>query len=236
MEAADAITSLANTLRIILPTYDLKQFNCRKEFEEDLDMLPCQENADTMKFVLHRGCSRIPIKFDKKLLTENSDVFNSMLNSDFKESKNKEIHLKGYSVHGIKYFLHLIKLESEKKCAVIPPVYHFDSILEAYELSRMYILENLEKNLFQLIVRRLDEKSILKVFEWSLKNYNPELTGIAINFYLSCSDISTAEKAELFREADLSTYSKEWNQMIVDAVLVRCENIQNVGAEVLMYA
>lgn len=226
-EAADGLTSLSQALGISLPSCDLTQFNTNCEFEESNDFPVCNEDDETenvMRFILHRGCSKIPIKFNKKLLTENSEVFNSMLNSDFRECNEKEIQLKNTSVHGIKYFLNLINLESQKQKPNIPPLYHFDSILEAYELSRMYILEDLAKKLFSLVIYRISDETSLKIFEWALKNFNPELSEIAINYYL-CSDLPGKQKVELFRKADYSEYSKEWNQMIIDAILVKCQNV-----------
>ncbi|XP_055371777.1 uncharacterized protein LOC129605828 [Condylostylus longicornis] len=228
VEAADGITSIAQTLGIATPRCHKFVFNTIKEFDELIDFIEtCNENEnedDVMKFLIHRGCSQIPVKFSKTILSHNSEVFNSMLNSDFRENKEGEVHLKDYTVHGIKYFLNLINLKSKKQPLNIPPVYHFDSILEAYELSRMYIMTDLEKYLFEMLVHRLDLKSCLRVFEWSLTHFNPELSEIAINYYLS-SEIDGKDKVDLFRDADYSKFSKEWYQMITDAILVKCQNM-----------
>lgn len=237
LEAADGITSLSQSLGIQIPESDITVFNENQEFDESMDFsndTTCldtanyydnnDDDADELKFILHRGCSRIPIKFKKHLLTQCSDVFNSMLNSDFKECNEREIHLKNYTVHGIKYFLNLIQLIAKQKLLNIPPIYYFDSLLEAYELSRFYMIKELELKLYHMIIYRLCTKTCLKIFQWSIKNMNHELLEISINYYLS-SLLNNYEKVELYHEADYCEYSKEWNQMIIDTILIKCHNL-----------
>lgn len=223
-EAADALTAMSQTtLEIAIPDSDKESFDCDQIFDETNLATESSYDCD-MKFIVHHDDNEeISVNFNKKLLTEVSEVFNSMLNSDFREGNEGEIHLKAYSASGLKYFLNLIELRSLNKPPNIPPVEEYKSAIEAFELSRVYIIPELEKVLFSIMVYLMDETNCQSVLEWSMKNYHAELTEIAINFYL-CSNIPSQNKIKLFRRADYSMYSSEWNQMITDAVLVRCKD------------
>ncbi|XP_055847887.1 uncharacterized protein LOC129913306 [Episyrphus balteatus] len=221
-EAADALTAMSQTtLDIAIPDSDKESFDCDKIFDETKPFM--QSYDSDMKFIVHDNNEEVSVGFNKKLLSDVSEVFNSMLNSDFREGNEGEIHLKAYSASGLRYFLNLIELRSLNKPPNIPPVEKYKSAIEAFELSRVYIIPELEKILFSIMVYLLDESNCQSVLEWSMKNYHAELTEIAINFYL-CSNIPTQNKVKLFRKADFSMYSNEWNQMITDAVLVRCKD------------
>ncbi|XP_055906051.1 uncharacterized protein LOC129941449 [Eupeodes corollae] len=221
-EAVEALTAMSqSTLDIAIPDSDKESFDCDQIFN---DQNTSAESYDCdMKFIVHDNDEEISVSFNKKLLSDVSEVFNSMLNSDFREGNEGEIHLKAYSASGLRYFLNLIELRSQNKPPNIPPVEKYKSVIEAFELSRVYIIPQLEKVIFNVMVFLLDETNCQSVLEWSMKNYHAELTEIAINYYL-CSNIDAHNKIKLFRKADFSMYSNEWNQMITDAVLVRCKD------------
>ncbi|XP_055904774.1 uncharacterized protein LOC129940453 [Eupeodes corollae] len=221
-EAVEALTAMSqSTLEIAIPHSDKELFDYDQIFD---DQNPTAESYDCdMKFIVHHNDEEFSVSFNKKLLTDVSEVFNCMLNSDFREGNEGEIHLKAYSASGLRYFLNLIELRSQNKPPNISPVEKYKSVIEAFELSRVYIIPELEKVIFNVMVFLLDETNCQSVFEWSMKNYHVELTEIAINYYL-CSNIDAHNKIKLFRKAGFSMYSKEWNQMITDVVLVRCKD------------
>lgn len=227
-EAVDALTSMSkHTLAILVPQIDVAKRNeIHEEFIEDTK--PMHKNCD-MSFVVHDkngDDTKVPpviVGFNKQLLCDTSEVFNTMLNSDFREGNDGEIHLKSYTVSGLKYFLNLILRESQHFDVNIPPAAKYNAVLEAFEMSRIYIMPTMENLVLELLISLLDETNCQSVLEWSMKNYHAELTEMAINYYL-CSTLSTDAKVKLFRNADYSMYSTEWFQMIIDAVFVRCRN------------
>ncbi|XP_075148673.1 BTB/POZ domain-containing protein Rnb [Haematobia irritans] len=244
-EAVDSLTCMSRfTLGISVPQLDGDKREEYDEFVEDEKSL--LENCD-MRFIVHapvkgkesKGdgiCSnpdRVPdddddsnttnVEFNKEILCSTSEVFNTMLNSDFREGKEGEIHLQNYSVSGLRYFLNLIIRQSKNLKYNIPPANKYYAILEAFEMARIYIIPEMEQFVLQLLIDLLDETNCLHVLEWSMKNYHVELTEMAINYYL-CSSLSTEAKVNLFRTADYSTYSTEWFQMIMEAILARCRN------------
>lgn len=228
-EAADALTCLARTLDLTLPP-ELQTKDYPEEFDEAMDFpiiykeIPT-DPKDEMKFVIHRGCSQTPIKFNKNILTEYNNIFCSMLNGNFREGKDKEIHLKDeYTTSGIKFFLKLVDSLRVKSRPKIPPVYQFDSLLQSYDLSMMYMMQDMEDEVLNMIVYRLDETNCLQTLQWSLKKMNPKLSEIAVNVFLSIECDGT-RKVQLYQEADFSDIATMWNDMLIDAVLVKCQNL-----------
>ncbi|KAL5285041.1 ARMC5 family protein [Megaselia abdita] len=232
-EAADALTCLAKTLDLTLPVDRSENKEYSEEFDESMDFpIIYKENASTpsdpsdeMKFVIHRGCSQTPIKFNKRILTDYNNIFSSMLNGNFREGKDKEIHLKDeYTTSGIKFFLKLIDSLRLKSHPKIPPVYQFDSLLQSYDLSMMYMMHEMEDIVLNMIIYRLDETNCLQTLQWSLKKMNQKLSEIAVNVFLSI-DCDGLKKVQLYQEADFSDIATMWNDMMVDAVLVKCQNL-----------
>ncbi|XP_061402094.1 uncharacterized protein LOC133337907 [Musca vetustissima] len=246
-EAVDALTCMSRyTLGIHVPQLDMeKRLDEYEEFVENAGQSLQEEDCD-MRFVVHapnnnHNTSKEPdnapnnitddndtekitaVAFSKAMLCSISEVFNTMLNSDFREGKEGEIHLRNYSVSGLRYFLNLIVRQSRKQKYNIPPANQYYALLEAFEMSRIYIIPEMEQFVLELLIALLDETNCLNVLEWSMKNYHVELTEMAINYYL-CSTLSTEAKVNLFRTADYSTYSTEWFQMIMEAILARCRN------------
>ncbi|XP_013100078.1 uncharacterized protein LOC106082233 [Stomoxys calcitrans] len=247
-EAVDALTCMSRyTLGINVPQLNGdKRLDEYDEFVEDAGQ-SLHEHCD-MRFVVHAplreneastegsesfecveddknttSTATTNVDFNKALLCSTSDVFNTMLNSDFREGKEGEIHLRNYTVSGLRYFLNLIVRKSKNLKYNIPPADKYSALLEAFEMSRIYIIPEMEQFVLQMLIALLDETNCLDVLEWSMKNYHVELTEMTINYYL-CSSLSTEAKVNLFRTADYSTYSTEWFQMIMEAILARCRN------------
>ncbi|XP_005182943.2 uncharacterized protein LOC101891580 [Musca domestica] len=240
-EAVDSLTCMSRyTLGIHVPQLDVeKRLDEYEEFVENAGQSLQKEDCD-MRFVVHAPHNKenensngiaaddnaettTAVAFNKAMLCSTSEVFNTMLNSDFREGNEGEIHLRNYTVSGLRYFLNLIVRQSKKQKYNIPPVNQYHALLEAFEMSRVYIIPEMEQFVLDLLIALLDETNCLNVLEWSMKNYHVELTEMAINYYL-CSTISTEAKVNLFRTADYSTYSTEWFQMIMEAILARCRN------------
>lgn len=242
-EAVDALTCMSRyTLGIYVPQLDVdKRLEEYEEFVEDAGQ-SLHEDCD-MRFMVHvndtdidnsDGCCKsvdnlevnettTAVGFNKAMLCSTSEVFNTMLHSDFREGKEGEIHLRNYSVSGLRYFLNLIVRQAKNLKYNIPPANQYYALLEAFEMSRIYIIPEMEAFALKLLIALLDETNCLTVLEWSMKNYHVELTEMAINYYL-CSSLSTEAKVNLFRTADYSTYSTEWFQMIIESILARCRN------------
>ncbi|XP_022221168.2 uncharacterized protein LOC111073252 [Drosophila obscura] len=218
-EAADAVTSMSRfTLGISLPeaeTADSTAGICTRQLN---DSTPMHENCD-MRFIVHKdGDDTHSIGFNKQLLCESSEVFNRMLNSDFREGHHGEIQLQDYTACGLRYFLHLMGCHEQH---LGQP--NYSALIQAFEMSRVYIIPDLEVILQQRLVQCLDAHNCLRLLEWALKNYHADLTETAINFYLS-SALPTQEKLLLFRAAEDSTYASEWFQLLNDAVIERCRS------------
>lgn len=218
-EAADGLTVMANNLNIQIPSDDdVLQRIIPDEFVVDEKLLQCDE-CNAIKFILKDG----EISFDKETLKSSSDVFHSMLSGDFRESNFNEVKFPDYTVDGMKYFFQLVKLDKEKKLKQIAPrVNDMNVILQAYELSILYIITNIQKPLLNVIKIVLDERSVLKIFEWSLRNINQDLLISAICYFL-CGDIDGKAKLELFLQANQSQFSKEWKNVITDTILMKCQ-------------
>lgn len=123
----------------------------------------------------------------------------------------------------MRYFYHILKMSEAKKLkAIAPRVDDMNVILQSYELSILYILTDLQKPLLNVIKVVLDEKSVMKIFEWSLRNINQDLLISAICYFL-CGQIESGEKLKLFSEANQSMYSKEWRRLIVDVITMKCQ-------------
>ncbi|XP_030243467.1 uncharacterized protein LOC108658710 [Drosophila navojoa] len=227
-EAADAVTAMSRfTLGIVLPKpeqVDSSSSICLSQL--NATNMPLHEHCD-MRFLLPsenvegkdgEGRATLSIGFNKQLLCETSEVFNKMLNSDFREGHDGEIQLRDYTANGLRYFLHLIGCQ-ERHLAM--PDY--GALLQAFEMSRVYIIPELEALLHERLIQFLDSRNCLRLLEWALKNYHAELTETAISYYL-CAALPAQDKLQLFRAAEDSVYASEWFQLLNDAVYERCRS------------
>lgn len=241
-EAATGLTALARTLEIATPTYELEQISkletivggdCFHEAEN------WNEDENLVAFIIgdqnDESNAMNTVRFSERILTENSDVFNRMFNSDFTESKNKQVFLKNQSIEGIRYFLNCIKQHSMGKPLrspvtknttdneTSPTAIILKAALEAYDMSQIYLLPELEKEILNMIVYLLSPGNILELFMFSMQNHKQELTEMSINYFLT-SKWAAEEKVKVFRAADDCEYFKEWNELILDTIAYTCQN------------
>lgn len=240
-EAATGLTALARTLEIAMPKYEIGQiskletivggdcFHDTENWDNDDNLVAFisgDQNDDSNELNT--------VRFSERILTENSDVFNRMFNSDFQESKNKQVFLKNQSIEGIRYFLNCIKQHSIGKTLRSPVIKNTTDIestttitlkaaLESYDMCQIYLLPDLEKDIHNMIVYLLSPANILELFIFSMQNHKQELTEMAINYFLT-SKWAAEEKVKVFRAADDSEYFKEWNDLILDTIAYTCQN------------
>lgn len=217
-EACDGLTVMANNLNIQIPSDD---DILRRIIPDDYiaDDKVLESDGEKIRFVLKDG----EVLFDKEILKQSSEVFNSMLSGDFRESNQNEIKFSDYSVESMKYFLQLVMAEQQDKLKQIAPrVSDMSIILNAYELSILYILNNIQKPLLNVIKTVLNETNVLKIFDWSLRNINQDLLISAICFFL-CGNMDGKTKLKLFLEANRSQFCIEWRNLIIDTILLKCQ-------------
>lgn len=256
-EAATGLTALARTLDIPMPqckTNDISAFEVIVDGDGSDDTSSWDDNEDLVSFVSGENAiesnEHNSVKFSERILTENSDVFNRMFNSDFQESKNKQVVIKNQSIVGIRYFLDCIKQHSmgkslrkpvvasslEKECgnsggepsdgntmATLVTNHTIKAALEAYDMCQIYLLPELEKAIHNMIINLLDADTILELFIFSMQNHKQELTEMSINYFLA-SNLPAEKKVNVFRAADNSDYFKEWNSLILDTIAYICQN------------
>ncbi|EDV30581.2 uncharacterized protein Dana_GF22864 [Drosophila ananassae] len=218
-EAADAVTAMSRyTLGIGLPEIDVEESSNAICSQQISDSTPMHEQCDMRFLVGGEGDNILKIGFNKQLLCDSSEVFNKMLNSDFREGHDGEIQLQEYSASGLRYFLHLIGCHKRHLAET-----NYPALLQAFEMSRVYIIPEMESALQERLIQFLDAKNCLRLLEWALKNYHSELTETAICYYLS-SALPAQEKQLLFRTAEDSVYASEWFQLLNEAVFERCRS------------
>lgn len=227
-EASMGLTTLAINLNIGIYTEsdDVINFiNDKKYDDSDFESSKSLWSTDLVAFVLNKNGIASRVEFCQNILQDKSEVFNSMLTCDFRESKDKEINLIEVSESGLKYFLYLLNTRTNNgDVLVIPQSQTMDSALEAYELSIKYMLPDMELALFNTIKLLLDENNALNVFEWSIEHLNHETLEISIYYFLN-SNIAGDKKVKLFRSASKSKYCEKWEQLIVDTILQRCSSV-----------
>lgn len=244
-EAAIGLTALARTLDI--QTLKSKS-NRTPKFEIIIDSEDSNiwdDDEDLVLFVSGENVvesnERNSVKFSERILTENSDVFNRMFNSNFQESKNKQVSIRDQSIAGIRYFLDSIKQYSRGK-SLRKPVqtisssdndcdtivksdtkHYLKAALEAYDMCQIYLMPELEKEIHDMIIYLLDADNIVELFVFSVRKHKQELIDMSINFYLA-SNFSGEQKVNVFRAAVDSDYCKEWNDLILDTIAYICQN------------
>lgn len=243
-EAATGLTALARTLDIATSKCESNQISKLETVvggDGYSDTHSWDSDDDLVSFVSGEQTDESnetnTVKFSEVILTENSDVFNRMFNSDFQESKNKQVFLKNQSICGIRYFLDCIKQHALGK-ALRSPVHRntaendeaiytttitIKPALEAYDMCQIYLLPDLEKDILNMIIYLLGAENILELFIFSMQHHKQELTEMAISFFLT-SNLAAEEKVEVFRAAVDCEYFKEWMDLILDTVAYTCQN------------
>lgn len=218
-EACDGVTSLSRNLNIQTPSEDeLFKKLIPEDFIYDENLVE-SGNSEKVKFLLKDG----EISFDRNTMKSSSEVFNSMLSSEFRENKENEIKFPDYTMESMKYFCQVLKMNENRKLKIIAPrVNNIDMILNSYELSILYIINDIQKPLLNVIKTIMDETNVLKVFEWSLRNINQELLISAMCYFLS-GRIEGKKKLKLYLEANKSQFSKEWKELVIDTISMKCQ-------------
>uniref|UniRef100_A0A336M6F0 CSON010826 protein n=1 Tax=Culicoides sonorensis TaxID=179676 RepID=A0A336M6F0_CULSO len=161
------------------------------------------------------------IVFDREILMKASDFFDTMFKSDFKEAQENTVNLKNISASGLKYFLLLINEAIIEDSPIIYLNKNMKSCLEAYGLAKLYLLCDLELALLEIIKKIINHTNVITVLEYSFKNFNSELLGIAMNYYLNSGYITGEEKTKMFNEAHSSNYQKQWLERLKDTILLK---------------
>jgi hypothetical protein len=219
-EAASGLSTMAVNLGISVHGDREREKRAIEEFtEEKHEKLMSILGNDLVKFTINDD----HLYFDKDLLIRKSEVFESMFNNDFRESKMNEVRPANCSIGGLKYFFHLILLDHQKELKKIAPkIPKMNEILDAYQLSIQYIITTIQKPILNLIKIVIDHTNVLEVFEFSLKYVNHELLDASISYFLS-SDIDGQKKVKMFRDAEKSSYNSQWKQLILDAISMRIQ-------------
>lgn len=222
-EAASGLTALSTKLNIVVAQYDPAKINKTLTYDNGADYADASLPFVTF-YAGENKTAANSVRFTESLLIGFSDVFDSMLNSDFKESKDREILLKNQTINGVRYFLDAIKQITTKQLLHVPEAGYIGAVLEAYDMCQIYMLKELEKEIFNLIIYMLCERTVLEIFEFSIINHKQELSEIAINYYLSANLLGD-HKVRMYKLADDSNYFKEWNQMMLDTIVYTCQNM-----------
>lgn len=232
-EAASGLTALSKELKISVPDFDADRIDLTVRFDEQRQHITDEDVSN------HKVVTFIAGKTDENAVSENvlfnedvliafSDVFSSMLKSDFRESKNKEIRLQRQTVSGIRYFLDAIQQRTAGEPLHIADSKYIGAVLETYDMCQVYMLADLERDIYNLVLCMLNDQTVLRVFEFAMANHKPELSELAINYYLS-ADVAGPLKVAMYRAADNSDYFKEWNQMMLDLVVYTCQHLMIHG-------
>lgn len=216
--ACDGITIMSENLCIKIPSDDESLGNI---IPDDFEVERFKVD-DAIKFILKDG----EITVDKSILMDSSEVFSSMLSSDFRESNRNEIKFPTYTVAGMKYFYQILMMQREKRLkSIAPRVKSMEVLLQSFELSVLYALMELQQPLLNVIKIVISEANVMKVFEWSLRNVNQELLISSICCFL-CAKIDGKVKLKLFIEANASQFSSEWKKLIVDSISMKCRPVE----------
>lgn len=221
--AALGITAVSKVLGIAVPKCDNKKIDCQKRFDPT-EVLLYPDNDGVMFVAGKSDETENRVEFSESLLTSCSEVFQSMLTSDFRESKEKTIHLRNQTIAGVKYFLTAIKRQHEGTPLQQCDASDIGAVLESYDMCQVYLLADLERDIFNMILFMLSPKTILKVFEFSMQAHKEDLSQVAINYYLSAR-LEGPIKVAMYKEADDSEHFKEWNQLILDTVVYTCQKL-----------
>lgn len=235
-QAAIGLHALGKTLNIPEPDYETRlisgdtvdiageQSDYKWTIEEKMVTLVAGVKVD----------DKNTVQFSERILTGTSEVFDRMLNSDFRESKDKEVTLKNQSIGGIRYFLDCIRQRSLKKPLRTPiadskplngaQASVMKATLEAYDMCQMYLLPELEKDILNMITYIVDADNFLELFNFSMSTHKHELTELSVDCFLTSINFTADERVKVFRLVDVSDYCKEWNDFILDKIAYTCQD------------
>lgn len=235
-QAAVGLHALSKTLNLPAPDYEARLISGDTvdiAAEESVYSWAIDEKMVTLVAGGNVG-DKSTVQFSERILTGTCEVFERMLNSDFRESKNKEVTLQNQSIGGIRYFVDCIRQRSLKKPLRTPIADYKPSngvqanvmkaTLEAYDMCQMYLLPELEKDIFNMITYIVDADNFLELFNFSMSTHKNELTELSVDCFLTSVNFTADERVKVFRLADVSDYCKEWNDFILDKIAYTCQD------------
>lgn len=222
--AASGLTALSRVLDICVATCDANRLEQSDGFDMAAAYATDDADADdTIYFVAGEADASERVAFDRGTLIAFSEVFASMLQNDFREAQEKQIRLRRQTMAGVRYFLDGVRQRSAGGQLRVPSAEHVGAVLEAYDMAQVYMLPELEADVFNMLLHLLAPETALPVFEFAMREHKPQLADIAVAYYLGCA-VPGARKVEMYRAADDSEFYKEWSQMMLDTVVYTCHS------------
>lgn len=217
----------SNGISVMAHNLNIKMHN---DLNEDLSIMEkstyfddgCQDGSDCTDVVTFIAKNDEEIQFNRQILIESSDFFKTMFESDFREAQENTVQLKNISALGLKYFLRLIIETKDNDIETVCVSHNMVSALEAYGLSKVYLLTRIEIVLLYVIKSTISYLNVLDVFEWSLKNYDNELLSTSISFYLASENLTGKEKTIMLNKAYNSSFKEQWVQRMKDTISLKC--------------
>lgn len=188
--AVNSLTSLAIILGITYEAPDpMQEQRC-----ENANVLEPVASNEMVTFVLENDTN---LTFDKAALSSMSLVFDRMFNSGFREAEENTVKLTNISLAAMKCFLKSLSHcdTCEKSCSNLFQLAMVD-LLQAYFLSQMYLIPDLEETYLARIKESMTHADVHSVIDWSVKNCNEHLLIYSLSYCLSC-DISSCNKRNM---------------------------------------
>ncbi|XP_008559425.1 protein roadkill [Microplitis demolitor] len=168
---------------------NIKVLNENNLYDEMQQFYKSQDFSDLTLVV-----GEVAIPSHKVILSAHSDVFSTMLRSEFKESKENIISVKDIDVEAILEMLHFFykgttKANHDTKIA-----------LQMLEVSDIYQIEKLKEICESTLLKNMSVDNVLNIFDAADNHHAPNLVKSAINFIVSNSKkvFSASEFEQLF--------------------------------------
>lgn len=211
LDAINALSIVAFNLGIscTLPNVEaLRKCDGLNNLNESIDQ-------DLVTFVLS---DNLEISCSKVLLMAHSEVFERMFSSDFREGRENKVSLKSISIKAMKSFLQsLINCKAcDKPCSNLESL-EMTELIEAYYLSKMYLISKLE-NLYLIRIKQLiSYLNAHIVVQMSFNNNDEDLLIFALQFCLSC-DTCNSKKLDLFERLGQCVEKKDVQALLKDII------------------
>lgn len=223
--ASTGFTVMAHNLNITVVSAN-DEFHAAEttvvDYDETKDYKQVENNVQGENCVTFIAKNNEKIVFNRELLMQASDFFDTMFKSDFKEAQENTVNLCNISASGgVKYFLLLINETLIEKTTTVHVNRNMKSCLEAYGLAKLYLLSELETLLLNIVKKVINHKNVITVLEYSFEHYNSEILSISINYYLNSGYTTGEEKRRMFIEAYSSAFQKQWLERLKDTILLK---------------
>lgn len=217
--AVNGFTMMAMNLKITMPQDNVPAIRVFSDLDwTNLLAADSPSWVETIRFVVSDNTE---VSFDKALLIRLSEVFRTMFNSSFKEANDQKVELRYISQSALKYFLTILCEESQDVCPESPLTSSMEDLLQAYQLSRLYLLESIEKKVFRLIVNGIDSTNVFLVTRWSLEHLDEGLFDSATTYYIS-SDVEAHQKLGMFKRANGAQFREQWLERLREVIMYYC--------------